>query len=163
MVASLVLGQSYHMIIPVLDMMDHYQTTFIGMYRICLWEFIMCLLTWINFNGCTVEVWEWINNLIPHFIMDVITYPCWDSIQTILVKGAPKMYCNHTDNEFLLNCCMCWNMISSFSRTFLHNQMIKLRQPIICVVSFRDRSLLYIQWNHTFLSQTNSCLLASIE
>ena len=23
----------------------------------------------------TVEVWEWISNLIPHFIVDVITYP----------------------------------------------------------------------------------------
>ena len=29
-----------------------------------------------NFNGCTVEVWEWISNFIPHFT--VITYPCWD-------------------------------------------------------------------------------------
>ena len=31
-----------------------------------------------NFNGAAVEVWEWISNFIPHFIMDVITYPCWD-------------------------------------------------------------------------------------
>ena len=31
-----------------------------------------------NFNGCTVEVWEWLSNFIPYFIMDVITYPCWD-------------------------------------------------------------------------------------
>ena len=30
-----------------------------------------------NFNGATVEVWEWINNSIPHFAMGVITYPCW--------------------------------------------------------------------------------------
>ena len=29
-----------------------------------------------NFNGCTVEVWEWISNFIPHYIMDVITYLC---------------------------------------------------------------------------------------
>ena len=29
-----------------------------------------------NFNGCTVEVWEWISNFTPHFIIDVITYPC---------------------------------------------------------------------------------------
>ena len=28
-----------------------------------------------NFNGCTVEVWEWICNFTPHYIMDVITYP----------------------------------------------------------------------------------------
>ena len=31
-----------------------------------------------NFNGRTVEVWKWIGNFIPHFIMDVITYPRWD-------------------------------------------------------------------------------------
>ena len=31
-----------------------------------------------NFNGATVEVWEWINNFIPEFIMYVIIYPCWD-------------------------------------------------------------------------------------
>ena len=31
-----------------------------------------------NFNGCrwSVEVWEWIRNFIPHFIMDRIIYPC---------------------------------------------------------------------------------------
>ena len=28
-----------------------------------------------NFNDCTVEAWEWVNNFIPHFIIDVITYP----------------------------------------------------------------------------------------
>ena len=28
-----------------------------------------------NFNVYTVEVWEWINNFIPPFIMDVITSP----------------------------------------------------------------------------------------
>ena len=31
-----------------------------------------------NFNGCSVEVWEWIIYFIPRFIMDVITYPYWD-------------------------------------------------------------------------------------
>ena len=31
-----------------------------------------------NFNGCTVEVWEWISHFIPHFIGHVITYPCTD-------------------------------------------------------------------------------------
>ena len=30
--------------------------------------------------GCTVEVWEWISYSIPYFIMDVITYPCWDYV-----------------------------------------------------------------------------------
>ena len=32
----------------------------------------------LNFNGCTVEVLEWICNFIPWFIKDVITYHCWD-------------------------------------------------------------------------------------
>ena len=31
-----------------------------------------------NFNGRTVDVWEWISNFIPHFIMGVIACPCWD-------------------------------------------------------------------------------------
>ena len=26
-----------------------------------------------NFNGVTVEVWEWISDVILHFVMDVIT------------------------------------------------------------------------------------------
>ena len=29
-----------------------------------------------NFNGVTVEVWERINDFIPHFIIDTITYKC---------------------------------------------------------------------------------------
>ena len=36
-----------------------------------------------DFNGATVEVWEWISNFISHFIMDVITYPCWDYSQGV--------------------------------------------------------------------------------
>ena len=31
-----------------------------------------------NTNSSSVEVWEWINNLFLPFIMDVITYSCWD-------------------------------------------------------------------------------------
>ena len=31
-----------------------------------------------NFNGCTADVWEWINNLISHFTWYLITYPCCD-------------------------------------------------------------------------------------
>ena len=30
-----------------------------------------------NFNGCAVEVWEWIINFMQHFIMAVTTYPSW--------------------------------------------------------------------------------------
>ena len=33
-----------------------------------------------NFTWCTTEVWAWISNIILHFIMAVIMYPCWDFI-----------------------------------------------------------------------------------
>ena len=33
-----------------------------------------------NFNGCTIEVWEWICNFILYFILDIITNPCWETI-----------------------------------------------------------------------------------
>ena len=61
------------------------------------------LLTWINpirykvwagitypfpnFNGCTIEVWEWINNFSLQFTGHVITYPWWDKIKPCLYKG----------------------------------------------------------------------------
>ena len=33
------------------------------------------LISFPNFNDAIVEVWEWISNFIPHFIIDIITYP----------------------------------------------------------------------------------------
>ena len=32
-----------------------------------------------------LQRWEWIRNFIPHFIMDVLTYSCWDKSQSMLV------------------------------------------------------------------------------
>ena len=31
---------------------------------------------------------EWISKFIPQFIMNAITYPCWDVGETMLVKWA---------------------------------------------------------------------------
>ena len=42
-----------------------------------------------KFNSCTVDVWEWIHDFIPHFIMDVITYTYCDQSYIMLVKGGP--------------------------------------------------------------------------
>ena len=41
-----------------------------------VWNEILCPFS--NFNGCTIEVWEWRSNFTLHFIMDVITYPWWN-------------------------------------------------------------------------------------
>ena len=30
----------------------------------------------VNLNGAPVEVYDWISNFTPDFIMDVITYTC---------------------------------------------------------------------------------------
>ena len=32
----------------------------------------------LNVNGRTVEVYEWMSNFIQRLIMDVFTYPFWD-------------------------------------------------------------------------------------
>ena len=37
-----------------------------------------------NFNGCTVEVWDWISNFIMQFTMDAITSP-WVNGSTFLI------------------------------------------------------------------------------
>ena len=61
-----------------------------------------------NFSGATVEVWEWISNFIPHFIMDVITYPCWYpwlmySLTFLVNSLAPGRFeCNFRSEIFKL-------------------------------------------------------------
>ena len=53
-----------------------------------------------NFNGITIEVWEWMSNCISRFIMDVIIYSCWDWSYSTLVKGAQitTNFCTWCDN-----------------------------------------------------------------
>ena len=31
-----------------------------------------------NFNGTTVEVWEWVRNSAPQFSSKINIHPCWD-------------------------------------------------------------------------------------
>ena len=69
------------------------------------------LLAWINFQRgwmitsviqygmkllihSQAEVWEWIRNFVPHFTGHVTTYPCWDYISTMVVKGTPDISWN---------------------------------------------------------------------
>ena len=52
-----------------------------------MWDEIIYLF--LNFNGATVEVKEWISNFIPHFIMGVITYPCLKLIH--VSKSSPLL------------------------------------------------------------------------
>ena len=49
-----------------------------------VWDDIIYLF--LNFNGSTVEVEEWISYFSPHFTGHVITYPCWNKIYFMLVN-----------------------------------------------------------------------------
>ena len=39
-----------------------------------------------NFNGATVEVWEWISNFIPHFLIYMIHLPIIISIVLLVLE-----------------------------------------------------------------------------
>ena len=45
-------------------------------------------------NGCTVVVWEWIINFIPHFTthMWLLIHPCWDSKLIYVSKRGRALY-----------------------------------------------------------------------
>ena len=45
-----------------------------------------------NFSICTVEVWQWLSDFIPHILMGVITYLFWDKSWCMLVKGATGLF-----------------------------------------------------------------------
>ena len=44
------------------------------LYKTC----IEMIYQFPDFDGATVEVWEWISNLIPCFTVYIITHPCGD-------------------------------------------------------------------------------------
>ena len=52
---------------------------FINMFQLKsqkVWNEIIYLFP--NFNGATVEIWEWIRNFISYITENVIAYPWWD-------------------------------------------------------------------------------------
>ena len=66
-----------------------------------LWDGIIHLFP--NFNGCTVESYEWRSNHIPHCMMDVITPPCWDDRHScIYVKNLSVWYKTKVGNKILV-------------------------------------------------------------
>ena len=56
-----------------------------------LWDEI--LYPFPNLNGCTIEVWEWINDITPHFIMGVIIYPL--KLTMLVKEGAVELHTKH--------------------------------------------------------------------
>ena len=52
-----------------------------------------------NFNSCTVEVLEWIDNFIPHIKTYLMTYLCRHWSWSMLVKWAPGSLKNISSGE----------------------------------------------------------------
>ena len=44
-----------------------------------------------NFKVCRFEVWERISNFFAHFIMDVITYPCWAEVHKYYLREMKNL------------------------------------------------------------------------
>ena len=49
----------------------------------------------LNFNGAAVEVWEGIHALLKH----VISHPCWDYNESILVKETLNTLIGYQDGN----------------------------------------------------------------
>ena len=68
----------------------------IGVHGLVITCPIKCVLELLirsqNFNSCIVDVWKLISNLIPRFIMSVITSPYLDLNEFMLVKGRPNSW-----------------------------------------------------------------------
>ena len=58
-----------------------------------------------NFNGCTVDIWEWSRSFISHLIMDVIIYPYRDLSWSMSVNGFSGSHAisNHQQLHSLMN------------------------------------------------------------
>ena len=99
--------------------------------------------SFLNFNGCTVEVKEWISNFIPHFLMGVITYPCWG----IFTFGSVNFH--FTESKLLFEN---WQIHPHIARLFRfplvtnrsHNIFVS-RSPMVNMAAF---VLGEISWPH---------------
>ena len=61
----------------------------------------------LNFNGYTVEVWEWIDNFIPCLTGHVITHRCWEKLIHVSKRGPRKLKSWLT--FYLCHCCAARN------------------------------------------------------
>ena len=112
------------------------------------------LLIWINFNFSVVHMiskewewnwlsipklsrfhrwsWEWISNFTPHFIIDVIIYPCWDYSQFMLINGPPV---NNSSHLILIYLCRLRFEFRTTPNALQITKSISVKTQIMCFVS----------------------------
>ena len=65
----------------------------------------------LNFNGATVEIHQWISNFIPHFSGHAIASPCWLlKLNHVCKKGSHKYLSSTSQNVtrlYIQNCQAC--------------------------------------------------------
>ena len=67
---------SFHQESPLLTCINFNPNMDKSLHPLKTWDEI--IYAFPNFHGCSVEVWEWISNFIPHFTRHAITCPCWN-------------------------------------------------------------------------------------
>ena len=103
-----------------------------------------------NFHGCAD--WEWVRFLIPHFIINVIIYPCWDlfaSAHRIVRRVATRisLILNAAGHRFRIvesleiDKCLGWNVcqiskLCGDCNTQCHGFETSQRFWIICLTSW---------------------------
>ena len=106
-----------------------------------------------NFNGDTIEVWEWISNFNPHFIWHVITYPCWN-VDLIHVS---KRGCSHVSTNGLgiktVFICIHIKLSQAFvgKRITGFSQQSNIRPSTLLLYSSGDMSLAINTWKIQYL------------
>ena len=73
-----------------------------------------------NFNGCTVQLWEWDDNFNPHFNVDIINFPCWEFIKVI--KRGPCIIVNTDVKSDLIDAILC--LIGGYAPSFITSDNI---------------------------------------
>ena len=95
-----------------------------------------------NFNGFTVEVWEWTRNFIPHIIMVVNT---GIKVKTVLVKRVPDDRMSSSPGRWLQSGAEVWSgyraLASLKSNVLLHENRlgaVDINYLMCCLATLRD-------------------------
>ena len=126
-----------------------------------VWDEITYLFP--NFNGGTVEVWEWISNSIPHITMDVITYPLMGlKLIHVSERGYWNLSCDNLPKSwssitlatikqisYHIDCLLSWKALKAIRQSFkTYNKSVSMTTFLFPESIFHERS----HMNHQVMS-----------
>ena len=107
-----------------------------------------------NFNTETLEDWEWINDIIPHFTRHVIDF--YDGLNSDYILGATKN--TNNSSKIYLN----WNLLPFMVHSFFHSRQIILELCTTSDILLRKSSNMGL-WCIFVVSLNKHLLLTSSE